>query len=78
MFFGDSPSSNYLFYPAETTKSIFESDNGGTIGDFLIGEMGSTENCIFDLNIGCEIKIYNKNGIEKKHDNSKVCYEMYK
>ena len=78
MFFGDSPSENFLCSPAETVKSIFESDNGGTIGDFLIGEMGSTENCIFDLKIGREIKIYNKNGIEKKHDNSKVCYEMYK
>ena len=76
MFFGDSPSSNYLFYPAETTKSIFESDNGGTIGDFLIGEMDSTENCIFDLITGCKIKIYTKNGIRKKHDNSKVLYEM--
>ena len=78
MFFGDSPSSNFVCSPAETTKSIFESDNGGTIGDFLIGEMDSTENCIFDLNIGFEIKIYNNNGIEKKHDNSKVCYEVYK
>ena len=78
MFFGDSPSENFLFYPAETTKSIFESDNGGTIGDFLIGEMGPTENCTIDLKIGCEIKIYNKNGIRRKQDNSKVCYEMSK
>ena len=76
MFFGDSPSSNFLLSPAETTKSIFESDNGGTIGDFLIGEMDSTEDCIFDLIIRCEIKIYTKNGRRKKHDNSKVLYEM--
>ena len=71
-----SLSSNFLFSPAETTKSIFESDSGGTIGDFLIGEMGSTENCIIDLIVVCKIKIYTKNGIRKKHDNSKVLYEM--
>ena len=32
----------------------------------MIGEMGSTENCIFDLITGCEIKIFNKNGMRKK------------